>query len=483
MDDKRQEPAAPTPAATTDATGAKQASSEKRAPKAPKPRVAGAPKAPKAPKPTVAGAPRQAPKPKSTGKSGKKPKKSSAEEERDRDAQARKGAKFLGAIVVIYIIYLVVSGQMGTFVEALSHVDLGWVGAACGCYGLYFIFGVAAYVVAVYLDHDSPVGIRDLMSVEASGIFFGNLTPMMAGAIPSQIYRLMRTGLDAGEASATQFTRFIMFQFGVVLFAAIMLLAKFQFFLDTYGDIVFLNLVVFFAHFCQLIVLFGVCLCPGLVKRVGNALLSFVYRRGWVKDYDRWYETVNVQVDEFAASFKTAATHIPDMIITLVITMAQLACLYMIPWFVLRAFGIEADFLACMAAGSMVQMVASSVPLPGGTGGAEAGFALFYGPLFGTSATAGYLIWRIVTFFGPTILSAPILGLRSHSRESIYVRVNKLLGRKVSPNDQPSKQPKRSGRKQATIKMGKGGARVTKRTGRIVFSSKAADRTKAQDKN
>jgi hypothetical protein len=48
---------------------------------------------------------------------------------------------------------------------------------------------------------------------------------MMAGAVPSQIVRLTRTGLDVGEASATQFTRFIMFQFGVVLFAAIMLLA------------------------------------------------------------------------------------------------------------------------------------------------------------------------------------------------------------------------------------------------------------------
>ena len=37
----------------------------------------------------------------------------------------------------------------------------------------------------------------------------------------------------------------IMFQFALVLFAFLMLLARFEFFLDTYGDIVFLNLVVF----------------------------------------------------------------------------------------------------------------------------------------------------------------------------------------------------------------------------------------------
>ncbi|MBR1830397.1 MAG: flippase-like domain-containing protein, partial [Atopobiaceae bacterium] len=129
----------------------------------------------------------------------------------DDNAQARKGAIFLGAVVVAYIIYLVVTGQMATFLDALSKVDTTWVIGAAICYVFYFIYGVIAYAIAVYLDHDSPVGLRDLMSVEASGVFFGNLSPMMAGAVPSQIYRLTRTGLDVGEASSTQFTRFIMF--------------------------------------------------------------------------------------------------------------------------------------------------------------------------------------------------------------------------------------------------------------------------------
>ena len=72
---------------------------------------------------------------------------------------------------------------------------------------LYFIFGVIAYAIAVWLDPDSPVGIRDLISVEASGVFFGNLTPMMVGGTPAQIYRLTKAGQPVGEAGATQFTR------------------------------------------------------------------------------------------------------------------------------------------------------------------------------------------------------------------------------------------------------------------------------------
>ncbi len=365
--------------------------------------------------------------PKVSMKVGNAPAQKSTQEQGDDNAQARKGALFLGGVVVAYVVYLVASGQMATFLEALSNVDSTWVMGAALCYVFYFIFGVMAYAIAVYLDHDSPVGIRDLMSVEASGVFFGNLTPMMAGAVPSQIYRLTRTGLDVGEASATQFTRFIMFQLAVVLFAAMMLIAKLGFFFEAYGNIVVLNLVVFGVHLAECIGLFVICLCPGVVMRFGNWAIELLSRHGWLKDRAHWDEMVNVQVMEFSNAFKRAAKDLPSMGLTLLVTMAQLASLYMIPWFVLHAFGREGDFLECLAAGSMVQMVASAVPLPGGTGGAEGGFVMFYRHMFGVTTSAGFLIWRIVTFFAPTIIAAPLLGLSTRNRSvSIYRRVQRV---------------------------------------------------------
>ena len=234
-------------------------------------------------------------------------------DDRERDEKARKGALFLTAVVGLYVVYLVLSGQMMTFLEALSSVDLSWVAAAVACYLLYFVFGVMAYVIAVYLDHNSPVGVRDLVSVEASGVFFGNLTPMMAGAIPSQIYRLTRTGIDVGEASAIEFTRFIVFQLGVVLFAALMLVARLQYFFQTYGDIIILNLIVFGVHFLELAGLFVVCLCPGFVTRAGNRLINFADARRWLKDRSHWDEMANVQVAEFSGTFRRAAKDLPNL--------------------------------------------------------------------------------------------------------------------------------------------------------------------------
>ncbi|MDU5893603.1 MAG: lysylphosphatidylglycerol synthase domain-containing protein, partial [Atopobium minutum] len=149
---------------------------------------------------------------------------------------------------------------------------------------------------------------------------------------------------------------------------------------------------------------------------------------------------------------------------------------YTIPWFVLNAFGQSADFWACLAAGSMVQMVATAVPLPGGTGGVESGFALFYGPLFGASATAGYLVWRIVTFFAPTILAAPLLGLRSSNPVSIRHRWDRMMG-KYSGTE--------SGNKRSYGGVGMSGARAARLAAKAhkgLFSSAKSESQDKQDK-
>ena len=158
----------------------------------------------------------------------------------DDNKSARRGAIFIGVVLVGYIVYLVVTGQMGQFWAAMSSVQAPWLVVACLCMFMYLFFGIVAYAIAVWLDPDSPVGIRDLISVEASGIFFGNLTPMMMGSTPAQIYRLTKAGQNVGEAGATQFTRFIVYQFGLVAWGAILLLARMPFFAERYGDMTLL---------------------------------------------------------------------------------------------------------------------------------------------------------------------------------------------------------------------------------------------------
>ncbi len=357
---------------------------------------------------------------------------------------ARRGAIFIGVVLIIYVIYLVVTGQVVQFWEAMASVQGGWLAMACLSMLLYLIFGILAYAIAVWLDPESPVGIRDLISVEASGIFFGNLTPMQMGSTPAQIYRLTKAGQNVGEAGAIQFTRFIVYQFGLVAWCAILLIARMPFFTRQYGDITLISVFSFGGHVCILLAIFAIALMPRTVMKVAHWLISVLSRVGVARDRAAgWHEFVDSEVMAFSDKFKLAAGHLSSMALTVVITMMQLAFFYLVPYFLMLSFGHhDVDFFSVMAASAFVQLLSSAVPLPGGTGGAEGGFALFLGHFYGNAATAGYLLWRLITFIAPTIIAAPLLGLKSSHHASLHDRWDRAIakfGRGKRTSGSPSK--------------------------------------------
>ncbi|MDO4849252.1 MAG: lysylphosphatidylglycerol synthase transmembrane domain-containing protein [Coriobacteriia bacterium] len=353
-----------------------------------------------------------------------------AEADKESMGQVRKSLVFLAFVVVAYMAYLVISGQFDEFVASLSGVDMGWIASGVVCFLFYYVFGVLAYVLSVIADPDSPVGIRDLMSVEASGVFFMRLTPNGAAAPPAQIYRLTRAGLNVGQASALNFTRFVLYEAGEGVFAAIMLIFCGSYFYEQFGDVTLIGVFLFGFKVVQVGAVLFLCLFPRPVTALGNWALRLANRHGWLKDekYDEYYNLVNNQVAEFSAAFKGAAKNVGEMCATMVVTLLQLGCMYALPYFVLRAFGEPADFMVCLASGSMLELLINAVPLPGGTGGAEVGFAYLFSDMFGSHLAAGFVIWRAVEYLLPVLIAAPCMGMRSNSGVSINRRWHRIWG-------------------------------------------------------
>lgn len=337
----------------------------------------------------------------------------------------RRSVLFLGAVAVVYFLYLLFSGELGVFVDSLADADYGWVAVAMLCYVAYYFLGVTAYAIAVVGDPASPLGLADLMSVEGTGIFFSSLTPNGTGGAPAQILRLTRSGLSVGAAGALQYTRFIIYEAGEGVFAAIMLIPRLGYFLDTYGNVFLVGALLFGAKIVEVAGLLLVCLLPRQVNAIGNWGLRLIRTWGWIKEerYERWSRVVNEQIYEFSNGFKTGARNWRLMALTMVVTLAQLGFQYALPWVVLQAFGKQADFLTCWACGSMLELLTSAIPLPGGTLGAEGGFAFLFASMFGEALSAGYVVWRMVEYVLPVLAAVPLMGLRTRSGLSLNARL------------------------------------------------------------
>ena len=220
-----------------------------------------------------------------------------------------------------------------------------------------------------------------------------------------------------------------MYEAGEGIFAALMLIFRANYFYEQFGDVTVIGVILFGAKIVMVAVILAICLLPKMVKTVGNWGLRLLSRLRIVKQYDHWHGIINTQVDEFSNGFKTAAKNIPEMCVVLLVTLVQLGCLYALPYFVLRALGQPADLLTCLASGSMLELLTSAIPLPGGTGGAEGGFAFLFGHMFGEEIAAGFVLWRAIEYLLPTLAASMLLGLRSHDHESIYHKWNRFRQR------------------------------------------------------
>ena len=210
-------------------------------------------------------------------------------------------------------------------------------------------------------------------------------------------------------------------------YCAVILFVGFVAFQASYGNLIFLALIAWAIGLLKILGELAVCYFPNQVMHFGNAAVKWISKRGWLKDYGRAYHFVNNEVGELSAAFRRATNSRQGILVTLVINYIQLTLLYLIPWFVANAFGCNLNPIASIELCALVQMVGAAVPLPGGTGGVDVAWNIFLGPTFGTLTTAGFIMWRAVSYIGPIFLSIPLLNLHSGRKEqSLYQRWNEI---------------------------------------------------------
>ena len=190
------------------------------------------------------------------------------------------------------------------------------------------------------------------------------------------------------------------------------------------NNITLIGIFMFAVKFVQVSVAILICLLPRPIMALAHAALRAGRALHVVseKRYRRFHELVDTQVDTFARAFRNGAAHGGVLLAAELITLVQLGCMYALPYFVLRSFGLEADLIICLASGSMVELLVNAIPLPGGAGGAEVGFTYLFGGMFGWHLSAGLVIWRGIEYLLPVLIAAPCMGMRSASGESIYHR-------------------------------------------------------------
>ncbi len=193
-----------------------------------------------------------------------------------------------------------------------------------------------------------------------------------------------------------------------VLLAAVLLICTWNDFSVHYVGLLWLNFIMFALKLAQLAILVAIAFFPNWVTKITGAFFAFSkkHRISFLeKHVDAWDTQIKEEVGKFKTAFKTSFKKPRKLFYIMLASLGQISILYISPWIIMQAFSVQVYFWEAFTAGTMVQFVSSSIPLPGGTGGIEASFIAYFNPYLGALTVPVYLVWRLVTYYGYTVFT------------------------------------------------------------------------------
>ena len=96
----------------------------------------------------------------------------------------------------------------------------------------------------------------------------------------------------------------------------------------------------------------------------------------------------------------------------------SLISLYLIPFIIFLGVGVnDINGMDVIITSAYVTLMGSYIPLPGGTGGLEYGFLVFFGCFVNEpKLTAAMIIWRFLTYYLGIIVGAVFINIRKKDK-------------------------------------------------------------------
>ncbi|MDD9138720.1 flippase-like domain-containing protein [Fructobacillus sp. CRL 2054] len=305
--------------------------------------------------------------------------------------------------LVIYYLVNELSGRGKQLEAALKVLDWRYLLAAFFMMVLSLLLEAFATHALLSKQDREETSWGTLIRVPLMNQLGVGLTPFATGGQPAQLYGLTRGNMPASRALSVILMKFLVYQIVVVLFFIVGYFAAEQFIYENVNP-AFATFIPF-AIAIHAIVIVGILLVmfwPALSLKVVDLsakLVSVLYKG---KSLHNIKENSKEKIRSFHEESKRVIKSTRSLTVATIYTGLQLIALYVVPYFVIRAFGYSsANPWMIIAMNIMIVMVISLFPIPGGVGGAEISFQLLFTPFVKNPATLVLviLIWRLITYY------------------------------------------------------------------------------------
>jgi uncharacterized protein (TIRG00374 family) len=251
-----------------------------------------------------------------------------------------------------------------------------------------------------------------------TGLFYSAVTPFSMGE-PMEVYNMTKMGMDTGAATSIVAVKSLVHHAVTFVYSLLLVLFELSYFQTRVSNFSFVTVFGLLTNsiFIAAVIMFMV-----------NERLTDSVLRGIVKLLDKiklhrlsqkFYRKVREQLLIFHDSSKKMGKSLALYAAAVSLTLVQITIASLISYFVYRSFNLKGESVFIMvAADTFVTMVASFVPSPGSTGGAEGGFYLFFHDFFGESIVPAITLWRLATYFANILFGGAVVFMENRKYNS-----------------------------------------------------------------
>ena len=324
--------------------------------------------------------------------------------------------------VGILIYFLISTNGISAFMNIAGDLKAQWIIAIfIAIIGMWALEGACLHMITLKIYKNWP--LRYSLMIGMIGLLYGALTPFSSGGQAMQIYYMKKLGMDIGKSGAIIAVKTLVYQVVGVAFAMIMVFSNLSYFNSEVSNFAYITIIGLSANFLFVSGVLFFSFCPKATNKIIRFIVFILHKMKICKNPEEQYNKWTSGFAVFYESTKLMGRSFSVYIYTILITVVQLLCTFLIPYFVYRSFGLQgASPLPMIAAMAFTNMVSAFVPLPGASGGAELSFALYFEPFFKNNLLVpAIFVWRMCTYYFTIIVGAccTIWGSKSRKYELV----------------------------------------------------------------
>ncbi len=239
------------------------------------------------------------------------------------------------------------------------------------------------------------------------GRYFDNITPSAVGGQPYQIYYLHKHKVPAGVATSLPVVCFFMQQLAFFVLVVVCFCV--------FGPIVdnpWLKVAIYIGSFCMIAMPLSIMVfafIPKTAQKLVRVVIALLHKLKIVKNKDALMYKFDNYVNDYSKSLKSIGGHkktlIGGFLMALICWLLNFSAVY----FIVLASGQSLPWFYVIALMAYTNAASAFVPTPGGSGAMEGFFYLIVSVLDGGFRLWGMLLWRIITFYLPTLIGLGVL--------------------------------------------------------------------------